>query len=59
MDIENLELNTETLRELSQDELANVGGGAVQDSFVICIRKPTEGDTFSPCQPLITTNCAR
>lgn len=51
-----LELSTETLRDLTEDELKDVAGGA--ESQVVCIRKPTQGDTFSPCQPLITTNCA-
>ena len=56
MDLDKLELNTETLRNLTDDELKHVAGGA--ESQVVCIRKPTQGDTFSPCQPLITTNCA-
>ena len=57
MDIDRLDLSTETLRDLTDDELTHVAGGA--ESQIVCIRKPTQGDTFSPCQPLITTNCAR
>jgi hypothetical protein len=56
MDIEKLELSTETLRDLTDDELTHVAGGA-QLTGTETWHCPTQGDTFAPCQPLITTNC--
>jgi hypothetical protein len=57
MKIDKLELSTETLRELTSDELADVAGGA-QLTGTETMNCPTHGNTFAPCQPLITTNCA-
>ena len=60
MDFEKLELNTETLRELSGDELTAVAGGARPLPTTITLETlycPTQGDTFSPCQDF-TYNCS-
>ncbi len=63
MDFEKLELTTETLRELGTDELAHVAGGARPlptgtGTVLETLYCPTQGDTFSPCEPLLTTNCS-
>jgi hypothetical protein len=61
MDFDQLDLSTETLRDLTSDDLARVAGGArplptgLDLETLYC---PTRGDTFSPCEPLLTTNCS-
>ena len=60
MDFEKLELDTETLRELSSEELADVAGGGRPLPTTVSIETlycPTQGDTFSPCQDF-TYNCS-
>ena len=58
MDFEKLELSTETLRDLTADELSAVAGGRPLPVDVATLICPTQGDTFSPCEPILTTNCS-
>jgi hypothetical protein len=58
MDFDKLELSSETIRELTGDELTHVAGGAARPDLLETVTcPPTRGDTFSPCQPFPTTNC--
>jgi hypothetical protein len=52
MEFKELELSTETIRELSGDELEQVAGGVVNPTGTETMNCPTRGTTFSPCQAL-------
>ena len=58
MDIDKLELSTETLRDLNDDELKHVAGGA-PPSYWCQSGPPTQGVVLTACGPVITNGCFR
>ena len=52
MDFEKLELHTETLRELTSEELGQVGGGVQTITQLVTGLVPSGATWFKDCDPL-------
>ena len=56
MDIDKLELSIETLRDLNDDELRHVAGGA-PPTYWCPHGPPTQPVGLTSCSPVITNGC--
>jgi hypothetical protein len=56
VDFEKLELSTETLRELSPEELGQVGGGAQTITQIVGTLVPSGATWFKDCDTMLGCN---